>query len=69
MPKTIPSPALTAAEQRLRHVRGTLARLIATADEQLNTDDRDRQYLIEELLSDLTDLVHDLDHDTSNPDA
>ncbi|GII20847.1 hypothetical protein [Planosporangium mesophilum] len=56
-----PRRTRTAAEQ-VRHVRATLARLIQTADEQLNHDDRDRQYLIEELLSDLTDLVNDLDH-------
>jgi hypothetical protein len=55
-------PSSRTAAQQVRHARATLARLITTTDEQLNRDDRDRQYLIEELLADLTDLVNDLDH-------
>jgi hypothetical protein len=45
-------------------IRTALVRLIRSTDEQLDTL-RDRQYVIEELLGDLIDLVYDLDHQTA----
>jgi hypothetical protein len=51
---------LLRASAQVRHARTTLARLIVTADAGLDDEHRDRQLLLEALLRDLTELLHDL---------